>query len=49
MAARAQAWPASAWASQLTRLRGLGVRPLLLGFASWIVIAVVSLALISWV
>jgi uncharacterized integral membrane protein (TIGR00698 family) len=34
---------------ELARLRGLGVRPLLLGFASWIVIALVSLALVSWV
>ena len=34
---------------ELTRLRGLGMRPLLLGFASWLVIAVVSLALMSWV
>jgi uncharacterized integral membrane protein (TIGR00698 family) len=34
---------------ELARLRGLGVRPLLLGFASWMVIAFVSLALVSWV
>jgi uncharacterized integral membrane protein (TIGR00698 family) len=34
---------------ELARLRGLGVRPLLLGFASWFVIALVSLALMSWV
>jgi uncharacterized integral membrane protein (TIGR00698 family) len=34
---------------ELARLRGLGMRPLVLGFASWLVIAVVSLALISWV
>jgi len=34
---------------ELARLRGLGVRPLLLGFASWMVIALVSLALVTWV
>jgi uncharacterized integral membrane protein (TIGR00698 family) len=34
---------------ELAKLRGLGVRPLLLGFASWFVIALVSLALVSWV
>jgi uncharacterized membrane protein YadS len=34
---------------ELARLRGLGVRPLLLGFASWFVIALVSLALVSLV
>ncbi|MDX6596421.1 MAG: hypothetical protein QOE87_308 [Gaiellales bacterium] len=34
---------------ELSRLRGLGVRPLLLGFASWMVIALVSLALVTWV
>jgi uncharacterized integral membrane protein (TIGR00698 family) len=34
---------------ELSRLRGLGVRPLLLGFASWFVIALVSLALVTWV
>jgi uncharacterized integral membrane protein (TIGR00698 family) len=34
---------------ELSKLRGLGVRPLLLGFASWFVIALVSLALVSWV
>lgn len=34
---------------ELSRLRGLGHRPLLLGLASWFVIAVVSLALVSWV
>jgi uncharacterized integral membrane protein (TIGR00698 family) len=34
---------------ELARLRGLGMRPLILGFASWIVIALVSLALVSWV
>ena len=34
---------------ELSRLRGLGVKPLLLGFASWFVIALVSLALVTWV
>ena len=34
---------------ELSRLRGLGFRPLLLGFASWFVIALVSLALVTWV
>ena len=34
---------------ELSSLRGLGVRPLLLGFASWFVIALVSLALVTWV
>jgi uncharacterized integral membrane protein (TIGR00698 family) len=34
---------------ELSRLRGLGVRPLLLGFASWMVIALVSLVLVTWV
>jgi uncharacterized integral membrane protein (TIGR00698 family) len=34
---------------ELARLRGLGMRPLILGFASWIVIALVSLALVAWV
>ena len=34
---------------ELARLRGLGMRPLLLGFASWFVIALVSLALVSWI
>ena len=34
---------------ELSRLRGLGMRPLVLGFASWMVIAVVSLALVTWV
>jgi uncharacterized integral membrane protein (TIGR00698 family) len=34
---------------ELARLRGLGMRPLLLGLASWIVIGLVSLALVSWV
>jgi uncharacterized integral membrane protein (TIGR00698 family) len=34
---------------ELSRLRGLGIRPLLLGLASWFTIAVVSLALVSWV
>ena len=43
------AWPASGSGLELSRLRGLGVRPLLLGFASWFVIALVSLALVTWV
>ncbi len=34
---------------ELSRLRGLGVRPLMLGFVSWFVIALVSLALVTWV
>jgi uncharacterized integral membrane protein (TIGR00698 family) len=34
---------------ELARLRGLGVRPLVLGLISWIVIALVSLALLTWV
>jgi uncharacterized integral membrane protein (TIGR00698 family) len=34
---------------QLARLRGLGFRPLVLGLVSWLVIAVVSLALVAWV
>jgi uncharacterized integral membrane protein (TIGR00698 family) len=34
---------------ELSRLRGLGVRPLLLGLASWFTIALVSLALVTWV
>ncbi len=34
---------------ELSRLRGLGIKPLLLGFASWFVIALVSLALVTWV
>ena len=34
---------------ELARLRGLGVRPLVLGFAAWMVIALVSLALVTWV
>jgi uncharacterized integral membrane protein (TIGR00698 family) len=34
---------------ELSRLRGLGVRPLLLGFVSWMVIALVSLVLVTWV
>jgi uncharacterized integral membrane protein (TIGR00698 family) len=34
---------------ELARLRGLGVRPLVLGLISWIVIALVSLALLAWV
>jgi uncharacterized integral membrane protein (TIGR00698 family) len=34
---------------ELARLRGLGVRPLLLGLASWLTIALVSLALVTWV
>ena len=34
---------------ELARLRGLGMRPLVLGFASWLVIALVSLALVTWV
>ena len=33
---------------ELSRLRGLGVRPLLLGLASWFTIALVSLALVTW-
>jgi uncharacterized membrane protein YadS len=34
---------------ELARLRGLGVRPLVLGLISWLVIALVSLALLTWV
>jgi uncharacterized integral membrane protein (TIGR00698 family) len=34
---------------ELARLRGLGVRPLVLGLISWIVIALVSLTLLTWV
>jgi uncharacterized integral membrane protein (TIGR00698 family) len=34
---------------ELARLRGLGYRPLLLGFASWFTIALVSLALVLWI
>ena len=34
---------------ELSRLRGLGIKPLLLGFASSFVIALVSLALVTWV
>ncbi len=33
---------------ELARLRGLGMRPLILGFASWMVIALVTLALVTW-
>jgi uncharacterized integral membrane protein (TIGR00698 family) len=34
---------------ELARLRGLGVRPLVLGLISWIVIALASLTLLTWV
>jgi uncharacterized integral membrane protein (TIGR00698 family) len=33
---------------ELARLRGLGMRPLILGLASWLVIALVTLALVAW-
>jgi uncharacterized integral membrane protein (TIGR00698 family) len=33
---------------ELARLRGLGMRPLILGCASWMVIALVTLALVTW-
>lgn len=33
----------------LSRLRGLGLRPLVLGLVAWMVIALVSLALVAWV
>ena len=34
---------------EFSKLRGLGFRPLMLGFASWFMIALVSLALVLWV
>ena len=34
---------------EFSKLRGLGFRPLALGFASWFTIALVSLALVLWV
>jgi uncharacterized integral membrane protein (TIGR00698 family) len=33
---------------ELARLRGLGMRPLILGLAAWLVIALVTLALVVW-